>query len=58
MEGLLFPAVILALGALLIILYLSAERLSKQPLGETVQAFAVVLTVIAGLAWLLYPAIQ
>ena len=58
MESFLFPVVILLVGALLISLYLLAEWHAKQPLRETVQAFAVVLAVIAGVAWLLYPAIQ
>jgi len=58
MDVLLFPAVIFFGGVLLIGLYLLTEWHSKQPLRETVQSFAVVLAVIAGLAWLLFPAMQ
>ena len=58
MDVLSFPAVIFSGGVLLIGLYLSAEWHSQQPLRETVQSFAGVLAVIAGLAWLLYPAMQ
>jgi hypothetical protein len=58
MGALLFPAVIFLGGVLLIGLYLLADWHSKQPFRETARSFAVVLAVIAGLAWLLYPAIQ
>jgi hypothetical protein len=58
MEVLLFPAFIFVLCALLIGLYYLAEWHLRRPAWETVKSFAVVLAIIAGLAWLLMPGVQ
>jgi hypothetical protein len=58
MDALIFPAGLLAFCSLLIGLYYLAEWHSRRPIWETVKAFAIVLAIIAGLVWLIYPTVQ